>query len=458
MNQHAPELVVALVIIHVLTRAEENVRMNVLVHVVAGANSPVRVHVRIAVLVINSCNLFRAYMTNKESKKELLHRREFFRKAVKGMLPIVAVIAAPSLFVNCEEDSITDCSDCSNTCSSSCTGQSSTSVCNCGNTCGGGCYNTCSGSCKNGSTNESENDIDEEGLSKATGSVDGYSYVDLGLSVKWAMYNIGASKPQQYGSYLEFTEGAASSNYREVRLSLIRAGFQIGDAISGTSFDPVRDKWGSKWKMPTEEDFEELVDNCNYEILEYESVLGIKFTSKINGRSIFLPAAGRIDIGTKKDVGKIGYYWNGTLQYIVPASISVYCIRFGQNYLYQNHSPQIENQKYSIRPVTNEGGEINTCGGTCSANCASNSTNSTCSGCASTCSGGCKTGCSYNCAATCDSHCYGNCNDSCGGTCKYLNASSNCSGCAQTCYNRCYHGCDYACSSNCQSSCVNGTK
>lgn len=398
-------------------------------------------------------------MINEYSKRELLRRREFFRKAAKGMLPIVAAIAVPSLFVNCEEDNATGCSDCSNTCSSSCIGQSFTSACsNCENTCGNGCSTTCSGSCKNESTNESENEFDDEGLSKATGSVNGYSYVDLGLSVKWAMYNVGALEPQQYGSLLEFTEGAAGDNCIEVRLSLIRAGFKDGDVISGTSFDSVREKWGSKWKMPTEDDFIELANNCTYEILEYKNVLGIKFTSKINGRSIFLPTAGRIDVNSKEDIGTTGYYWNGTIQHIVPAYISVYCIRFGRNYLYQKHSPEIENQKYSVRPVTNEDGEINTCGGTCSANCANNSTSSSCSGCASTCSGSCKTGCSYNCAATCDSHCYGSCDDSCGGTCKYLNASSNCSGCAQTCYNRCYHGCDYACSSNCQSSCVNGTK
>ena len=392
---------------------------------------------------------------NNDQKKELLNRREFFRKTAKNVLPIIAIIGTPSIFLGCnsgdDESGCSSCSSlCSSDCSSSCTWQSSSSACT---DCGSSCYSACTSTCKNTSSKDAQDDE----LTQATGFIDGYAYVDLGLSVKWAMYNVGASKPQQYGSYMEFTEGASSSNYAEVRLSLIRAGFKKGDAISGTSFDPVRERWSNKWKMPTEKDYEELIDNCDYEITTYENILGIKFTSKVNGRSLFLPAAGRIKIGSKEDVGKIGYYWNGTIQYIVPAGIEVYAIRFGRNYLYKEDSPEIENQKISIRPVTT-GNSTSTCGGTCTANCANNSNNSSCSGCESTCSNSCKTRCDFNCAATCDSHCYGSCDDSCGGSCKYLSAGSNCSGCAQTCYNRCYQTCSYACSSNCQSSCVNSSK
>lgn len=86
----------------------------------------------------------------KNEKEELLHRREFFKKAAKGTLPIIAAIVAPPLLVGCDKnEDFTGCADCSGTCasdcSSSCIGQSSSSTCsNCANNCMGGCDTTCS--------------------------------------------------------------------------------------------------------------------------------------------------------------------------------------------------------------------------------------------------------------------------------------------------------------------------
>lgn len=342
------------------------------------------------------------------SDQELLRRREFFKKTLKGILPILTAGVAPQVFFSCK---------------------------------------------KNG--NFLLNQGKDGELSSATGVIDGHEYVDLGLSVKWALSNVGAQQPYQFGSYSEFTKGV-TSHYDEIRLSLMDAGFKDGDSISGTSFDPVIAEWGQKWKTPTEEQFNELIDNCSWEEATCGDAKGVMLTSLVNGNSIFLPYAGCVDTGEIKYVGIRGYYWSGTLSSI--AAIGAYgrFIRFAPKPYYV--SEEIGLVKYSIRPISDNRNSSGGCNGNCSSSCSGSSSGNVCSDCSTSCSGGCRASCDYNCAATCKSHCYGSCDDTCGGTCKYVSAGANCSGCSQSCYNRCYQNCSYACSSNCQSSCVHGSK
>lgn len=51
--------------------------------------------------------------------------------------------------------------------------------------------------------------------SAATGTANGHGYVDLGLSVKWATCNVGASSPTGYGDYYAWGETTAKSDYSE---------------------------------------------------------------------------------------------------------------------------------------------------------------------------------------------------------------------------------------------------
>ena len=404
----------------------------------------------------------------KENKKELLHRREFFKKAAKKSLPIVAAIVAPSLFVSCGDDGedVTGCSDCSGTCasdcSSSCVGQSYTSTCSsCANNCTGSCDTSCSETCKNNSTNNSDADEDEGGISKATGTIGGYEYVDLGLSVKWATQNIGAKSPEKAGSYYLFStqEGNGGTS---AALYFLEAGYRAGDSIAGSNYDIATKRMGNLWKTPTIEQIEELLSNCKDEGYELNGVAGVKLTSRKNGKSIFIPAAGKKDVYTLKYQTQI-FIWSSTFQSIKAAGGGGYVLRgsrrTGGGYSFSTlGSESVDSQRLPIRAVT-DGTSSTGCNGGCNSNCANNSTSgSSCSNCASTCSSGCRRQCDYNCAATCDSHCYGTCNDSCGGSCRYVSAGANCSGCASTCYNRCYHDCSYACSTSCQSSCVNSSK
>ena len=272
-------------------------------------------------------------------------------------------------------------------------------------------------------------------------------YVDLGLSVKWARYNMGASTPSGYGSYYIW----GSNNPPIYNLS-------SGDSICGTMYDNATQNWGQNWRMPTNSQINELIKFCEFKVCILDGHTGLKATSKKNGNSIFLPFSGRYDT-TKHGLEKYGFYWTGDVKNITQA-IYVGVVDGDDTRKLYISAAIADTDKCCIRPITTSSGSSSSgcSGSSCSSNCANNSTGSSCSNCASSCSSSCKTQCDFNCAATCKSHCGGSCNDSCGGTCTYLSAGTGCSGCARSCYNRCYTSCSYACSNNCESSCVHGSK
>ena len=145
--------------------------------------------------------------------------------------------------------------------------------------------------------------------------------VDLGLpsGTKWSSCNVGATKPEEHGGYYAWGETEEKDVYDWS--TYIHCGgsewscHNIGSNISGTEYDVAHVKWGGKWCMPTAYDIHELLDNCTYEWTTLNGVKGMKFTSKINRNSIFLPAAGVRLGGELYDVGKLGCYWSSILQF-----------------------------------------------------------------------------------------------------------------------------------------------
>ena len=142
--------------------------------------------------------------------------------------------------------------------------------------------------------------------------------IDLGLSVKWASHNVGANSPEEYGGYYAWGETEVKSNYTDSTYKWCNNGSytnytNIGSEISGTEYDVAHVKWGGNWRMPSQKEIKELVDNCKYEKVTYKGVEGFKFTSKKNGNSIFLPAAGYRDDAEVYYSGSYGYCWSGTL-------------------------------------------------------------------------------------------------------------------------------------------------
>ncbi len=142
--------------------------------------------------------------------------------------------------------------------------------------------------------------------------------IDLGLSVKWASWNVGAISPEDYGGLYAWGETEVKEVYDwdtyqfyhedEDGLPIYE---NIGEHISGTQYDVAHVKWGGGWRMPTKAELEELHNKCVWEKYKYNGVNGFKVTGP-NGNSIYLPAAGIGYSSSIQGVGKQGYYWSDT--------------------------------------------------------------------------------------------------------------------------------------------------
>ena len=139
-------------------------------------------------------------------------------------------------------------------------------------------------------------------------NANGHGYVDLGLSVKWATCNVGASSSTARGDYYAWGETATKSDYSYSTYE------QTWLATNLYSSEDVAIKvMGGKWRMPTKTEMEELRDNCTWTwTVAVNGEEGYLVKSKKNGNSIFLPAVGRkIDTNTV-EYGELGYYYSST--------------------------------------------------------------------------------------------------------------------------------------------------
>ena len=133
--------------------------------------------------------------------------------------------------------------------------------------------------------------VKEESKPIATrGTINGHEWVDLGLSVKWATCNVGASSPSDYGNYYAWGETTTKSEYTEENCKTYER--NISDIAGNSNYDAARANWGSPWRIPTRNEMQELIDKCTWTWTTQGGHNGYKVTSKTNGNSIFLPAAG----------------------------------------------------------------------------------------------------------------------------------------------------------------------
>ena len=148
----------------------------------------------------------------------------------------------------------------------------------------------------------------------------GHEYVDLGLSVKWANYNVGADKPEEYGDYFAWGEITTKTNYSSdncktyglTNSQLQTQGYIDGEGNLTAQYDAAAANWGGNWRMPTKAEYDELLNNCTWTWTTQNSVNGCKVTSKTNGNSIFLPATGYYCDGASLYFPLCGYYWCST--------------------------------------------------------------------------------------------------------------------------------------------------
>ena len=144
-------------------------------------------------------------------------------------------------------------------------------------------------------------------------------YVDLGLSVKWATFNVGASKPEDYGDYFAWGETEPKGTYSWATYkwgtssNLTKYNTTDGKTILDPEDDAAQVHWGDKWRMPSKEEVDELTQQCSWIWTTHNNVNGYKVTGP-NGNSIFLPAAGYKGAGPTYPAGEDGLYWTNTTE------------------------------------------------------------------------------------------------------------------------------------------------
>ena len=179
-----------------------------------------------------------------------------------------------------------------------------------------------------------------------TGEFVNHEYVDLGLpsGLKWATCNVGAEKPEDYGDYFAWGEIEPKGEYTDD--NSVTDGVEMEDISGNPQYDAATANWGSTWRMPTEEECEELVDECTWQWTTQNGVYGRKVTGP-NGNHIFLPAAGSRNGSSLNDAGEYGICWSSTpysndyYVYYLGFSSSSYLVSYSNRY-----------RGRSVRPVS----------------------------------------------------------------------------------------------------------
>ena len=150
-------------------------------------------------------------------------------------------------------------------------------------------------------------------------NANGREYIDLGLSVKWATCNVGATSPEEYGDYYAWGETTTKETYNYGNCltyglsysSLQSQGYIDSEGNLTAQYDAARTNWGGTWRMPTYDELNELNTQCTWEWINTNDFKGYKVTGP-NGNSIFLPAA-RSRYGSSLNfAGSDGVYLSST--------------------------------------------------------------------------------------------------------------------------------------------------
>lgn len=218
-------------------------------------------------------------------------------------------------------------------------------------------------------SDNSDNSDNSEEVEKVEYTYSTPEAVDLGLSVKWANFNLGASKPEEFGYYYGWgcTEPYADTDSVcwELYFRMLGGkGTSLEDC--GTSLDPLQEyeypnlksigatKWdaarqnlGGKWRMPTSDELGEMVGLCDCTRTTMNGVSGMKVTNKSDtSKYIFFPAAGS-RYGLSHSSEEIGCYWSSDpYEFGIGGAYYRYFIadRWDTYYFYRDDG-------FSIRPV-----------------------------------------------------------------------------------------------------------
>ena len=178
---------------------------------------------------------------------------------------------------------------------------------------------------------DQEKEQEDGDTSVLTGKENGHDWVDLGLpsGLKWATCNVGATKPEDYGNYYAWGEIATKTTYD---WSTYKYANGSDDALTkycnNSSYgnngftdelttleagdDAATQNWGGNWRIPTIDEWQELIDKCTWTWTTLNGINGYEVKAT-NGNSIFLPAAGSRFIDELDCAGWYGVYWSSSL-------------------------------------------------------------------------------------------------------------------------------------------------
>ena len=164
----------------------------------------------------------------------------------------------------------------------------------------------------------------------------GYEYVDMGDGRLWAAHNLGATSVGEVGDYYAWAETTPKEEYswstylhsahiynnaKELTkyCNLAEYGYNGYVDVPTNRYiddedDPVHLNWGGRWQVPTKYDFSLLLENSTVK-MDHDSLgtKGVRFTSVINGNTLFFPYTGYIDGTWKYDASRRVAVWGAEL-------------------------------------------------------------------------------------------------------------------------------------------------
>lgn len=188
------------------------------------------------------------------------------------------------------------------------------------------------------------------------GKLNGHEYIDLGLpsGTKWASMNVGADNDNIFGGYYAWGEvstkseyGKDAATYNKNASALSSANIIDSKGELTPKYDAATKNWGEGWRMPTKENFDELIEHCEWEWDKKQEGYLVKGK---NGNSIFLPATGNYFGNSQKEPG-YGRYWCASID--DSNTFRSWCLCFHSISKYMSNGSYGRYYGRPIRPVTN---------------------------------------------------------------------------------------------------------